>query len=121
MIPALEESTAIAEAIGHYTEGARTGDVARMKAAFHPDAQIFGFLQGEPFFGPIQILFDWDEKNGPAPDIQTQITSIDMAGTVACVRLEIENWTGIRFTDFFTLCKIGDRWLVMNKVFHRHN
>jgi hypothetical protein len=117
----LTDTAAIAEAIGHYTEGARTGDVARMKAAFHPDAQIFGFLQGEPFFGPIQILFDWDEKNGPARDIKTQITSIDVAGTVASVRLEIDNWTGIRFTDFFTLCKIGDRWLVMNKVFHRHN
>jgi hypothetical protein len=116
----LEDTQAIATTIGHYVEGARLGDLSRMKSAFHRDAQIFGYVLGDPFFGPIQILFDWDEKNGPAPDIRTQITSIDVAETVATVRLEIDNWTDIRFTDFFTLCKVDGHWLIMNKVFHRH-
>ncbi|MEI9895686.1 MAG: nuclear transport factor 2 family protein [Chthoniobacter sp.] len=51
---------------------------------------------------------------------QNPITHVDVAETVAVVRLEIENWTGYRFTDFFTLLKIEGRWIIMNKVFHKH-
>ncbi|MFL2556174.1 MAG: nuclear transport factor 2 family protein [Gammaproteobacteria bacterium] len=39
-------------------------------------------------------------KNGPAVDIKTEITSMDIMGTIATVRLESDNWTGHKFTDF---------------------
>jgi hypothetical protein len=116
----LSDYEAVVQTIGGYIEAARTGDAGPMRAVFHPDAWIFGWFDGEPFNGPIQKLFDWDDANGPAPDIRTQITHVDLAETVAVVRLEIENWTGHRFTDFFTLLKIDDSWKIMNKVFHKH-
>ena len=56
--------------------------------------------------GPIQQLFAWNDGNGAATDIQARITSIDLADTIATVRLEIDNWTGHRFTDLFTLLKV---------------
>jgi hypothetical protein len=114
------EYQAVCAAIEGYVEAARTGNSAPMRQVFHPDAYIFGFFDGEPFNGPIQKLFDWDDANGPAPEIKTQITHVDIAETVAVVRLEIENWTGYRFTDFFTLLKIEGRWTIMNKVFHKY-
>ncbi len=117
----LADYEAIAATVQKYLDGAKTGDSSVMRAAFHPDAQIFGWFRGEPFNGPIQMLFDWDDQNGPAPDVQTKITSIDLAETVAAVRLEIENWTGYRFTDFFTLLKCDGVWQITNKVFHLHN
>ncbi len=36
------------------------------------------------------------------------------------VRLELDNWTGHRFTDLFTLLKVDGQWQIMNKVFHLH-
>jgi hypothetical protein len=117
----MAETRDITAVISDYVEGARRGDIALMEQAFHPAAQIFGYVKGEPFFGPIRILFEWDRQNGPAADLESRITSMDVVGTVATVRLELDNWTGIRFTDFFTLCKVEGRWLIMNKVFHRHN
>ena len=39
---------------------------------------------------------------------------------MATVRLELENWTGYRFTDLFTLLKVDGEWKIMNKVFHLH-
>jgi hypothetical protein len=45
---------------------------------------------------------------------------IDVEGTAATARIEIDNWTGHRFTDFFTLVKIDGRWLILNKVFFMH-
>jgi len=114
------EYKAVCAAVEGYIEAARMGNSAPMREVFHRDAYIFGFFDGEPFNGPIQKLFDWDDANGPAPDIKTQIAHVDIAETVAVVRLEIENWTGYRFTDFFTLLKIDGRWTIMNKVFHKY-
>ena len=47
-------------------------------------------------------------------------TSIDVVGTVASVRLDTDNWTGHRFTDFFNLVKIDGQWKVVSKVFYLH-
>jgi len=45
---------------------------------------------------------------------------MDIMETIATVRLESDNWTGHKFTDFFTLLKVDGTWKIMNKVFHLH-
>jgi hypothetical protein len=40
--------------------------------------------------------------------------------TVAMVRLKLDNWTGHRFTDLFTMLKVDGEWKIMKKVFHLH-
>lgn len=91
-----------------------------MKHAFHRDATIFGYVGSNLFAGPIQQLFAWNDENGPATELQAKIVSINLIGTVATVRLELDNWTGHRFTDLFTLLKVDGEWKIMNKVFHLH-
>lgn len=110
----------ITACIQHYIDGARSGKGADMKPAFHDQATIFGYVGQDLFAGPIQGLFDWNDKNGPAKDLQARIVKIDIVETIATVRLESDNWTGHRFTDMFTLLKTGGKWQIMNKVFHLH-
>lgn len=43
-----------------------------------------------------------------------------MQGSAASVRLDIDDWTGHRFTDYFTLVRIDGRWLILSKVFFLH-
>ncbi len=81
----------------------RRGETDDMKASFHKDATIFGYVGADLFAGPIEQLFAWNDENGPATGIQTLIASIDLIDTVATVRLELDNWTGHRFTDLFRL------------------
>ncbi len=111
---------AITKSVQHYIDGARSGRGADMKPAFHKDATIFGYIGPDLFGGPIQLLFDWNDQNGPATELQAQIASIDVIDTVATVRLELDNWTGYRFTDLFTMLKVDGEWKIMNKVFHLH-
>jgi hypothetical protein len=118
--PGIDEYAAIERAIQHYVDGARTGKGDTMKPAFHDDATIFGYVGEDLFAGPIQNLYSWNDANGPAKDIVSKIVSIDIVGTVASVRLESDNWTGHRFTDFFNLLKVNGHWKIMNKVFHLH-
>jgi len=111
---------AITKTVQHYIDGAKSGKGEDMKPAFHEDATIFGYIGPDLFGGPIQLLFDWNDQNGPATELTAQIASIDVIDTVATVRLELDNWTGYRFTDLFTMLKVEGEWKIMNKVFHAH-
>ena len=113
----VDEITKVMQA---YIDGARTGKGAAMKPAFHDDATIFGYVGPDLFSGAIQGLYDWNDQNGPATGIQSRFTSVDVVGTVANVRLDTDNWTGHRFTDFFNLVKIDGQWKVVSKVFYLH-
>ena len=116
----VSEYDGIAKAIQPYIDGARSGRGVDMKPAFHKDATIFGYVGDDLFAGPIQQLFSWNDENGPATGLQASIASIDLIGTVATVRLELDDWTGHRYTDLFTLLKVDGEWKIMNKVFHLH-
>lgn len=110
----------ITATIQRYVDGGKSGRGADMKEAFHPDATIFGYIGPDLFAGPIQKLFDWNDENGPATDLQSRIASIDIEDTIATVRLELDNWTGHRFTDMFTLLKADGEWKIISKVFFLH-
>ncbi len=116
----LSEYDVIAKTVQHYIDGAKSGRGADMKPAFHQDATILGYVGADLFAGPIQQLFDWNDQNGPATGLQARMTSIDIIDTVATVRLELDNWTGHRYTDLFTLLKVDGEWNIMNNVFHLH-
>ncbi len=115
------EHDAIGKVVQHYIDGAKSGRGEDMKPAFHAAATIFGYAGDDLFAGPIQQLFAWNDENGPATELAARIATIDVVGTVATVRLELDNWSGSRFTDFFTLLKVEGEWKIMNKVFHLHS
>ena len=116
----LSEYEAIARTVQHYIDGGKSGRSDEMKLAFHPNATIFGYVGPDLFAGPIQQLYDWVETNGAATELQGRITSTDIVESIATVRLELENWSGHRFTDMFTLLKVDGQWKIINKVFHLH-
>lgn len=117
----ISEYKAISDTIQHYLKGARSGKGADMRPAFHEQATIFGYVGSDLFAGPIEGLFEWNDKNGAAVDVVPQVSILDVVETVAIARIEADNWTGHRFTDFFTLLKVDGRWQIMNKVFHLHH
>ena len=110
----------IEKTVQYYIDGAISGKGADMKPGFHDDATIFGYIGEDLFAGPIQKLFDWNDENGPAAELEANIASVDIEGSIATVRLELDNWTGHKFTDMFTLLKTDGQWKIISKVFHLH-
>ena len=53
---------AITKTIQPYIDGARSGRGADMKPAFHKEATIFGYAGTDLFAGPIQKLFEWNDR-----------------------------------------------------------
>ena len=117
---ALDDREGIAAAIQHYLDGAVSGSSETMSLPFHEGATIYGYIGPDLFGGPIQGLYDWHESNGAAAEMESRIANIDVEGTIATVRLELDNWTGHKFTDMFTLLKTDGQWKIVNKVFYLH-
>lgn len=116
----INDYEAITKLVQHYINGAISGKGSDMTPAFHNEATIFGYVGSDLFSGPIQNLYDWNDQNGPAKDLISKIVSIDIVETIASVRVESDNWTGHRFTDFFNVLKVDGEWKIMNKIFHLH-
>ncbi len=108
----VSEYDVIAKVVQYYIDGAKSGKGDDMKPAFHDDATVFGYVGADLFAGPIQKLFAWNDDNGVATELQARIASIDVVGTAATVRLELDNWTGYRFTDMFMLLKVDGEWKI---------
>lgn len=114
------EYDAIVRTIQTYVDGGKSGKGDDMKPAFHDGATIYGYIGPDLFGGPVQSLFDWNDGNGPATELQSNITNVDIQGTIATARVELDNWTGHKFTDMFTLLKTDGEWKIISKVFYLH-
>lgn len=104
---------AITAAMERYNEGLRTGNSSVMRASFHANCSFFGYFEGQLMAGPIQLLFDWVDGNGPAASMEVRLASVDVLETIAVVRLEMENVTGklagdggARLSDLFQFIKV---------------
>ena len=118
-VPTHEYDAVIATA-NQYVEGLRTGNAQSVAQAFHQDAVMYGFTNGELLGGPINNLFDFVEKNGGAPQITTRLDVLAITPSTAVVRVDMENDAiGADYNDYLTLIKIEGVWKVIAKVYHQ--
>jgi hypothetical protein len=115
----------IVKTIQMYIDGCKQGKSELMRPAFHPDASFFGYA-GEQLAIGTGFLFDWIDKNGPAPTIEPRVAGVDILDSIAVVRLEVAGWsgnlagTGVSMSDLFTLLKMPGGWRIIQKAFHWH-
>jgi hypothetical protein len=109
-----------------YVDAVKQGKSELMRTAFHPDASFFGYAGGQLAVGT-PFLFDWINKNGPAPNLEARFVSVDIVESIAVVRLEVSGLSGtlagsgVRMSDLFTLLKTPEGWKIIQKAFHWHS
>ncbi len=117
---AVVEDEAIATVVRLYIEGAASGDAAKLRAAFHEDARMFGSLGGTRYDVPIAEMIEMETTSPLNSDgrYTAHITSIAQAGDVATATVEEDGcWGTVSFTSFLSLAKIEGRWQIVGKVF----
>ena len=118
-VPTSEYNAVIATA-NQYVEGLRVGSAEGVAQAFHKDAVMYGFTNGELLGGPIKNLFDFVQKNGSASEITTRLDILAITPTTAVVRVDMEkDAIGADYNDYLTLIKIDGTWKVIAKVYHQ--
>lgn len=103
-----------------YIDGAATGDVAKLREAFHPEAWMFGSLAGQRVDIPITQMFDMAASQPMDVDgsYSARVTTIEQVGDVATATLEETGcWGAVSFVDFLALARIDGAWKIVNKTF----
>ena len=101
-----------------YIDGA-SGDAAKLKEAFHPDARMFGHVGDMETYIPIGDFIGMVEASpsmaGPnyAPT-SAPSTCIGDAGVAVLVE---HDYLGCDFVDYFTVARIDGRWWITNKTY----
>ncbi|MEN4950553.1 nuclear transport factor 2 family protein [Stenotrophomonas sp. TWI819] len=118
----VQDYNAIVDVLNQYNEGGKQAQSSIMKPAFSEQATIFGVDADNALVGgPIQGLFDTiDTAFRPSPEARAAIARIDIVGTAASARVDTDDISGFRFTDFFNLLKVEGRWTVVSKIYHTH-
>ena len=104
-----------------YVKAAGESHCDSFREIFHDMATICGYVGPDLFAGPIEQFYEWHEDNGPATSLSADTPILDVEGSAASARIELHNWTGHRFTDFFTLVKVEGEWQILSKVFFLHS
>lgn len=118
-VPTQDYNQVIATA-NKYVEGLRIGSPDEIAKAFHKDAVMYGFTNGELLGGSIKNLYDFVQKNGNAPEILTHLDVLAITPTTAVVRVDMEkDAIGANYNDYLTLIKIDGDWKVIAKVYHQ--
>ncbi len=105
-----------------YLDGMMYADEAKLRRAFHPKCLIVGHFRGRLEYDPLDAFIDACKKEGSIPagtPYYAEIVSIDVTGDTAVVKL-IDDYLGIRFTDYLTMVKTEGRWVIVNKAFYVH-
>lgn len=114
------DQQAIKEVIKLYFIGTYQADEAMLRQAFHPEARITGNIDKQ--------IFDWSLtdfilriKSHPSAASQNEkynkeIIVMDITNNAAMVKARVTVGTHI-FTDYITLLKIEEKWIIRNKSF----
>src|SRR5438067_749309 len=87
---ATHDYNAVIATASRYVEGLREGSVATIKQAFHEEAVMYGFTNGQLLGGPISNLYSFVESNGKAAEITTRLDVLAITPTTAVVRVDME-------------------------------
>jgi hypothetical protein len=117
----VQEYNAIVDVLNQYSEGGAKADSKIMKPAFNEQATMYGVQDGKLVGGAIENLYNTiDTAFRPSPEATAAIVRIDIVGTAASARVDTDNISGFRFTDFFNLLKVEGKWTVVSKIYHAH-
>ncbi len=115
------EIEAVRRVIEQYIEGSK-GNLETLKAVFHADARMTGYLGSTLLLGTPQPFFDAVE-NAATPEslaeYKAEIRSIEVVGQAAIATLVETGFLGSDFTDFFHLIREDGSWKIISKTFHQ--
>jgi hypothetical protein len=109
-----------------YIEGIhRIGDPERIRQYFHPDFVMYVLTDGEVS----EVTRDeWIERieksrtaaHGGRPKVDYRLEVLDLTGTVAVVKVELDRDGRHTFTDYLSLYRGTAGWQIISKVFYHH-
>ncbi len=105
-----------------YCDGLYQSDPKKIRKAFHPNAKITGYIEGELAEFTVDNLAELVEKQIPSDREQElpklfEIITNHQAGQTAMAIVR-DRFMGMTFLDTLSLLEVNDNWVIYNKLFH---
>lgn len=108
--------------VRNYVEGMVFADETLLRQAFHPSCRIIGHYHKELEWLSLDDFISAIKSEGPAAkDTKPfwDVINVDVTGDAAAVKL-LDDYIGMRFTDYLSLLKIDHQWRIINKLYYYH-
>lgn len=112
---------AVRAVLQSYVDACACGDVLALRALFHPDAALSGYLAGNLVTGSPEPFFEAVAGN-PAPrdaglSYSAEIVDVVVCGRFATALLREQGYLGLNFVNAFQLLEIDGQWHIVAKAF----
>ncbi|MCF8068716.1 MAG: nuclear transport factor 2 family protein [Desulfobacterales bacterium] len=117
----LNELESILKTVELYQDGHNDLDIEKLKKAFHPNAHVIGYYEGELMYADrsqyLDILAaDEDSAESEKPGY-TKILSLDKTDTTVVVKVE-SLMAGVRYISQLAMLNVDGKWQIVNGLFH---
>jgi Putative lumazine-binding len=110
----------ISEVLDAYCDGIYSGDVERLRSAFHASAILWGEVKGLPYHRPLDEYLNI-VRNRQSPQVLGEsygmkTLAIEIQGNIALAKVRCR-MLGYNYTDFLSLLYQDNRWGIVAKLF----
>lgn len=121
----MNDEAKINQTIQNYFDSMFESNPEKVHLAFHPDAKIVGYLQGDLHAMGVAEFAEFVAGQQPSPKANNEVArldvlSIEIAGKTAVARIR-DDYLGMTFLDTLSLLNVDDQWWIYNKLFHVEN
>lgn len=111
----------VKDVVDLYVDGIKTGDVVKLRKAFHPRAYVMGHGEKLGFRGHVPVdKFVAIVQDNPAiagPSYEAVITSMQITKDVGVVVLEEHDFHGCNFVNYLSVSNLEGQWCITNKTY----
>jgi len=117
-----EDKNKISEAIQLYFDSMYESSEEKVRQVFHKDAKITGYMQGSLMEQSVDSFAKFVASQAPSAAEKNEeklleTLSLEIAGSTAVARVR-DGYIGMVFQDTLSFLKVGDDWVIYNKLFH---
>ena len=117
-----EDKNKISEAIQLYFDSMYESSEEKVRQVFHKDAKITGYMQGSLMEQSVDSFAKFVASQTPSAAEKNEeklleTLSLEVVGLTAVARVR-DGYLGMVFQDTLSFLKIGDDWVIYNKLFH---
>ena len=117
-----EDKNKISEAIQLYFESMYESSEEKVRQVFHKDAKITGYMQGSLMEQSVDSFAKFVASQTPSAAEKNEeklleTLSLEVVGSTAVARVR-DGYIGMVFQDTLSFLKVGDDWVIYNKLFH---
>ena len=107
-------------AVDAYCKGVFRGDIALLRAVFHPKAALFAEVRGQPYYKPLDdylaVVARRESPEALGEPFLMKPVLVEVTHEIAFAKVHCP-MLGYHYIDYLSFVRLEGRWVIVNKLF----